>query len=129
MRPLRKLTALALIGMFLAASLPATAATTDHVVSASEIQRALGQKTQADAQRATILGLLQRQELRDLAARSGLDMRSAESAVRTLEGEELKSLAAHAAAAERDLAGGTQTITISVVTLLLIIIIIILLAK
>ena len=129
MRFLRKLTALALTLVFLAASAPVTAATTDHVVSGSDIQRALRQQTQADAQRAAILGLLQRQELRDLAARSGLDMRSAESAVRTLEGEELASLAQHASAAERDLAGGSQTITISVVTLLLVIIIIILLVK
>lgn len=127
MRSLRKLTALALIGMFLAASAPLTAAASDHVASPSDIQRALRQQTQADAQRATILGLLQRQELKDLAARSGLDMRSAESAVRTLEGEELASLAQHASAAEREIAGGTKTITISVVTLLLIIIIIILL--
>ena len=129
MRSLRKLTALASIGMLLAAGAPASAATTDHVVSTADIQRALQQRTQADAQRATILGLLQRAELKDLAARSGLDLRSAESAVRTLEGEELQSLAQHAQAVERDLAGGSQTITISVVTLLLIIIILILLLK
>jgi ABC-type multidrug transport system fused ATPase/permease subunit len=128
MRSLRKLTALALTLVFLAASAPVTAAT-DHVVSGSDIQRALRQQTQADTQRATILGLLQRQELRELAARAGLDMRSAESAVRTLEGEELTSLAQHASAAERELAGGVKTITISVVTLLLIVIIIILLVK
>lgn len=129
MRSLRKLTALALTGVFLAASAPVTAATTEHVVSASDIQRALRQETLADAQRVTILGLLQRQELRELAARSGLDMRSAESAVRTLEGEELKHLAQYASDAERDLAGGAQTITISLVALLLIIIIVILLVK
>jgi len=128
MRSLRKLTALASIGMLLAASAPAAAAT-DHVVSAADIQRALGQQTRADAQRATVLGLLQRPELKDLAARSGLDLRSAESAVRTLEGDELASLAQQAQAVERELAGGSQTITISVVTLLLVIIIIILLVK
>lgn len=129
MRSLRQLTALALTGVFVATSTPVTAATKDHVVGAADIERALKQKTQADTQRATVLGLLQRPEMRELAARSGLDMRSAESAVRTLEGEELARLAQYASDAERDLAGGTQTITISVVTLLLIIIIIILLVK
>ena len=55
-------------------------------------------------------------------------LRSAESAVRTLSGEELTRLADYAGQAQQELAGGAQTITISVVTLLLIIIIIILLA-
>jgi hypothetical protein len=103
-------------------------AAADHVASAAEIQRALQRQTQADQQRATILGLLQRSEMRELLGRAGLDLRSAESAVRTLSGEELTRVADYAGQAERELAGGTQTITISVVTLLLIIIIIILLA-
>jgi len=128
MRSLRKLTALALTGILLAASTPLTAATTDHVVNATDIQRALGQKTKADTQRATIVGLLQRPEVRDLAAGSGLDLRSAESAVATLEGDELSRLAQYAANAEQNLAGGDPKITISLVALLLIVIIVILLA-
>jgi hypothetical protein len=129
MLTLRKLTALALTGVFLATTAPAIAAASDHVVSAADIQRALQQRTQADAQRDTILGLLQRTEVQDLAARAGLDLRGAEKAVRTLDGEELQGLAQQAAALEHELAGGSQTITISVVTLLLIIIILILLLK
>jgi hypothetical protein len=126
MATLRKPLALSLSLSLLVASAPMAAA--DHVASAAEIQRALQRQTQADQQRATILGLLKRSEMRELLGRAGLDLRSAESAVRTLSGEELTRVADYAGQAERELAGGTQTITISVVTLLLIIIIIILLA-
>lgn len=129
MLSLRKFTAVALTGVLLVASAPVRAATTEHVLSAADIQRALGQRTAADTQRATILGLLQRPEVRDLAKSSGIDMRSAESAVGTLDGEELTRLAQYASNAERNLAGGDQKITISLVALLLIIIIVILLVK
>ena len=129
MRLQRQLAAVIATLVSLTAAAPAFAATTDHVVSPADIQRALRQQTQADAQRATIVGLLQRSEVRELAARSGLDLRGAESAVRTLEGEELASLAQQARALDSELAGGSQTITISVVTLLLIVIIIILLVR
>ena len=126
MATLRKPLALALSLSLLAAAAPLAAAA-DHVASAADIQRALRQQTQADRQRATILGLLQRSEMRELMGRAGLELRSAESAVRTLSGEELTRLADYAGQAQQELAGGAQTITISVVTLLLIIIIIILL--
>lgn len=129
MRSLRKPTTLVLATLLLSAPGLALAAATDHVVSATDIERALQQRTQADAQRARIRGLLRRPEVRELAARSGLDIKSAESAVGVLEGEELTRLADRALAAEQSLAGGGSTITISTVTLLLIIIIIILLAK
>lgn len=124
---LRKPLALALSLLLLAASAPPTSAA-DHVASAADIQRALRQLTQADQQRATVLGLLQRSEMRELMGRAGLELQGAESAVRALSGAELARLADYASQAERELAGGAQTITISVVTLLLIIIIIILLA-
>ena len=126
MATLRKPLALALSLLMLAATAPRAAAA-DHVASAADIQSALRQQTQADQQRATILGLLQRSEMRELMGRAGLELRSAESAVRTLAGEELTRVADYASQAEKELAGGAQTITISVVTLLLIIIIIILL--
>jgi hypothetical protein len=130
MRSFQKHLALALAALSLVASVPVRAATQDHVASASDMAQALKGQTQADAQRSTILGLLQRAEVRSLAARSGLDLRRAESAARVLEGDELASLAQRAAEVDAALAGGAQqTITIGVVTLLLIIIIIILLVK
>jgi hypothetical protein len=88
------------------------------------IAKTLGQE---DAARRTITTLLQREDVRSMAGSYGLDVRRAEAAVSTLQGEELQRLSLLAANADAQLAGGTQTITISLVALLLIVIIIILL--
>jgi hypothetical protein len=97
----------------------ATQADLDHAIA----------KTLADedAARGAITALLQRDEVRSVAKSHGLDLRRAEAAVETLTGAELQRLSLLAADANLQLAGGAQTITISVVTLLLIVIIIILL--
>ena len=84
---------------------------------------------QEDAARHTITTLLQRDEVRSLAEGYGLDVRRAEAAVGTLQGEELQRLSLLAADADYQLAGGDQIIRISLVALLLIIIIVILIAK
>ena len=65
-----------------------------------------------------------------MAERFGLTVEHAGTAVATLSGAELNSLAQHAASVEANsLAGGANTVVISVTTLLLILIIVILLAK
>lgn len=88
------------------------------------IVKTLGQE---DAARSTITTLLQREDVRSLAASHGLDVRRAEAAVSTLQGDELQRLSLLAADANAQLAGGYQTFTISLVSLLLIVIIVILL--
>lgn len=117
----------------LLAALPATVRAADppaRVVSEAQLDAALAQHgLAADAQRETIQRLLGREQVRRLAAGAGLDLRRAARAVDVLGGPELAQVAARAAAADQALAGGRQTITISVVTLLLIIIIVILLAR
>ena len=84
---------------------------------------------QEDAARDTITTLLQRDEVRSLAEGYGLDVRRAEAAVGTLQGDELQRLSLLAADADYQLAGGDRVISISLVALLLIVIIVILLAK
>jgi len=84
---------------------------------------------QEDAARNTITTLLQRDEVRSLAEGYGLDVRRAEAAVGTLQGDELQRLSLLAADADYQLAGGDRVISISLVALLLIVIIVILLAK
>ena len=84
---------------------------------------------QEDAARDTITTLLQRNEVRSLAEGYGLDVRRAEAAVSTLQGDELQRLSLLAADADRQLAGGDQILSISLVALLLIIIIVILIAR
>jgi len=84
--------------------------------------------SQENAARHTITALLQRDEVRSMAEGYGLDVRRAEAAVSTLQGDELQRLSLLAADANAQLAGGDRIISISLVTLLLIVIIIILLA-
>lgn len=126
---LKELAVATLIVSLTLGSLPARAQDTPVVVDRAAMEQALSGRAQADAtDRDAIRTLLRRDDVRAMAGELGLDVRRADTAVATLEGRELQSTAARARAAHEMLAGGAQTIQISVVTLLLIIIIIILLA-
>lgn len=105
----------------------------DSVVSLAtqaDLDNALAKRLgQEDAARSTITTLLRRDEVRSMAESHGLDVRRAEAAVSTLQGDELERLALLAADADAQLAGGSPNITISLVALLLIVIIVILIAR
>ena len=129
MRLLNKIVALALLPLFLI-SAPAFGQQ-PRVVDADAMSRALAGKADAeDSQRAVVRRVLDRTHVREMAARMGLSVEQAQSAVATLSGAELSVLAEHAGAVETEaLAGGANTVVISVTTLLLILIVVILLAK
>ena len=119
---LRALITWATAGALLVAS-PASAQ--QHVVDTSALYGAIAEQHAADAaNRQTIERVLARPDVQAVAARLGLDIKDARTAIHTVSGEELAAIAQTAQAI--DLTGG-QTITISVVVLLLIIIIVILL--
>lgn len=100
------------------------------IASQADLDRALATSAhQEDAARDTIKSLLHREDVAAIAAGAGLDLRRAEAAVGTLQGDELQSLAAQAANVDSQLAGGDTIISISLVTLLLIIIIVILVSR
>ena len=108
-----------LVGLLVLSGPPAYSA--DSVVSLATqadldkaIAKTLGQE---DAARNTITTLLQRDEVRSMAEGYGLDVRRAEAAVSTLQGDELQRLSLLAADADAQLAGGDKTITISLVAL------------
>jgi cytochrome c-type biogenesis protein CcmH/NrfG len=124
----RKAIAVLSIAVIFAPAVPAGAAERASVVEAADLDRALlVQGGGDDDARQVLRDLLARPEVAELAGDLGLELRRAEDAVETLEGEELRNLAAQVRQVEGDRAGG-QTITISLVTLLLVIIIVILLA-
>ncbi len=102
-----------------------------HVVDASALHQALAAKAESEmAQRDVVRRVLGREDVRERAGRLGLNLAQADSAVATLSGAELSALAQHANAIEAaTLAGGANTIVISVTTLLLLVIIVILLAR
>ena len=129
MRTMNKAVALLLLPMFLVSS-PAFAQQA-RVVDASAMDQALAAKAESEsAQRELVRRVLDRADVRAMAARMGLSVEQATSAVATLSGPELGTLAEHAQAAEAaTLAGEANVVVISLTTLLLILIIVILLAK
>lgn len=102
-----------------------------RVVDAAAMDQALAGKADSErAQRDLVRRVLDRSDSREVAARLGLSLEQAGSAVETLSGAELNTLAQHAGAIEANaLAGGANTIVISLTTLLLVLIIVILLVK
>lgn len=126
---MNRLVALLLLPVFFVSS-PALAQQA-RVVDDAAMNQALAAKSAAEReQREQVLRVLERDDVREVAARLGLDMTDARAAVATFGGAELGTLAHHAGAVEAEaLAGGASTIVISTTALLLIIIIIILLAK
>ena len=129
MRIVKKSVALVL-AVFLVSS-PALAQQ-PRVVDSSAMSQALTAKADSESeQRELVRRVLDRADVREVAARMGLNVEQAHSAVATLSGAELDTVAQQASAVEAvALAGGAgSTIVISTVTLLLIIIIVILLAR
>jgi hypothetical protein len=99
----------------------------DHVIGTVDLEKAVQQRvSQERSDRAAIVSLLRRAEVRDVAAKAGLSLETAEAAVTTLQGEELRELASQARSVHNDLAGGASTVVISTTTIILVLLIIIL---
>lgn len=108
-------------------AIPPAYAQTTHAAPPSAIDAALQQHADASrADRAAVLRLLARDEVKEIAGKAGLDLRRAQSAVRTLSGADLAQLASQARQAERGLAGGQSTITISTTLIIIALLVIIL---
>ena len=93
---------------------------TPHAASPAAISQALQQRvSETDAQRDRVRELLQRPEVQQLAGQLGLDLRRAESATATLEGQQLAEAVAQAERIESALAGGQSRISISTTFLII----------
>lgn len=101
-----------------------------RLVTPASLQQAIADQAAGEArQRATIARVLDRDDVRQMASRLGLQLTQASAAVATLSGADLATAAANAQSLETTLAGGASTVVISVTTLLLLAIIVILLAS
>ena len=99
-----------------------------HAAPTAAIDQALQRHvTSLDADRAVVQRLLARPDVKALAAEMGLDMRRAQTAVATLDGEQLSNLAAHARQAEQGLAGGQGSVRISTTLIIIALLVVILL--
>ena len=116
------------LAVLLAAFLVAPAAQAQtHVINKSALAQAVQERVSQDqADREAILALLHRQEVKQIAQQAGLSLQKAEAAVSTLNGEDLRDLAARSRQAQNDLAGGASNIVISTTTLIIVLLIIIL---
>jgi hypothetical protein len=112
---------------------PSAWAQQTHVISKAALDQAVQQRVAQDqADRDAIRGLLRRDEVKDVAAKAGLPLETAQAAVAMLQGDDLREMANQARAVDQQLAGGASTIVIStttVIIILLIIILIVLIAK
>ena len=123
MRIVRRLLALALAFLLIA---PGAQAQT-HVIGKTDLARAVAKRVAQDqADREAIFSLLQRPEVRAIAARAGLSVEKAAAAVSMLQGDDLRDLAAQARQAQNDLAGGASSIVISTTTIIIVLLIVIL---
>jgi hypothetical protein len=80
-----------------------------------------------DASRKLVQAVLDRAEVRAVAAKAGLDLERAKQAVSTLSGAELQEVAAQAQRVDASLAGGASTLVISTTTIIIILLVVILL--
>jgi uncharacterized protein (DUF1501 family) len=123
MRIVRPTLALCLAVMLAA---PAVQAQT-HVIGKSALDSAVQQRVSEDqVDRAAIQALLQREEVRKIAADAGLSLAKAEAAVATLQGDDLRTLASQARQVQNVLAGGASTVVISTTTIIIVLLIVIL---
>jgi hypothetical protein len=112
--------------LFVAAS-PAFAGQ-QHLVDPGQLAATLEQHVSAqDADRSAVRQALARPEVREAAARIGLDLAKATAAVETMDAADLARAADAARQVNHQLSGGASSITITTTTLIIILLVVILL--
>ncbi|HEV8210331.1 MAG TPA: hypothetical protein VGP77_09430 [Vicinamibacterales bacterium] len=100
----------------------------DHAASLAALDDALQQHESAIAtDRQDVLRVLDKAEVKAVAGRVGVDLRTARSAVATLDPRDLAPIAAQARQVDQALAGGASTVTISTTTIIIALLVVILL--
>src|SRR4051812_32403516 len=111
---------------------PAAWAQQTHVITPSALDQAVQQRVSQDqADRDAIRTFLQNPVVKNVAAKAGVPLGKAESAVSTLQGDELRQAAAQARAANANLVGGATVVitTTPIIIILLVIILLVALLK
>jgi hypothetical protein len=99
-----------------------------HIVAPAQVAAAVADRVaQQDADRAAVAEALKRPEVRDAAARMGVDLPTVEARISTLAGADLERAADAARQLNDDLAGGASSVTINTTTLIIILLLFILL--
>jgi len=107
---------------------PAVQARQVHVADQAALDRAVAARAeQSDADRQAIRRLLSRPEVREIAARAGIDLARATAAVAALDGDDLRQIAEQARTVDGSLAAGASKVTLSTTTIIIGLLILILL--
>ena len=106
----------------------ATQAQSTHVAPQAALDAALQQHVAASAaDRAAVLRLLDRAEVKAAAGQAGIDLRDVSAAVATLDGEQLAAVSAQAQQVNDALAGGQSRVVISTTAIIIGLLVLILL--
>jgi len=109
------------------AVIPPAHAQTSHAAPQSALDAAVQDHVATSAaDREAVLRLLERPEVQAVAGDVGLDLRRAQTAISTLDGQQLTELAAQALQVERGLAGGQSTVVISTTVIIIALLVLIL---
>ena len=109
------------------AVIPPAHAQTSHAAPQSILDAAVQDHVATTAaDRDTVLRLLERPEVQAVAGDIGLDLRRAQSAIATLDGQQLTELAAQAQQVEEALAGGQSRVVISTTLIIIALLVLIL---
>ena len=124
---MRMLASILVVVFSLVAVIPPAHAQTSHAAPQSILDAAVQDHVATTAaDRDTVLRLLERPEVQAVAGDIGLDLRRAQSAIATLDGQQLTELAAQAQQVEEALAGGQSRIVISTTLIIIALLVLIL---
>jgi hypothetical protein len=111
---MRTLVSIVVTMFLLNAVAPPVWAQVSHAAPQSALDAAVQARVEAStADRDAIQRLLERPEVQAIAGDAGLDLRGMESAISTLDAQQLSTIAAQASQVDQALAGGQSTVTIS----------------
>jgi len=124
---MRMLASILVVVLSFVAVIPPAHAQTSHAAPQSALDAAVQDHVATSAaNREMVLRLLERPEVQAVAGDIGLDLRRAQTAISTLDGQQLAELAAQAQQVERALAGGQSTIVISTTLIIIALLVLIL---
>lgn len=125
MRTIRTLLTATLI--FSMALTPELFAQERHAVNPSVLARTIAdQVAQQDAERAAIHEAFNRPEVREIAARSGVNVERMDASIDTLTGTQLTQAATAAQEVNQSLVGGASVVVISTTTILIVLLVVLL---
>jgi len=124
---MRRFVSILLCVLLLVPAVPRAEAPSEHAASQAALDASLQQhEATVAADREDVLRVLDKAEVKTIAGRMGVDLRTAKSAIATLDVRDLAPIAAQARQVDQALAGGASTVVISTTTIIIALLVLIL---